>query len=80
MQFTARYHVTATEKKTIKTILDHADVATFTDEKGVISAGTKRKFYVMTPNETGYDVVCSTPEMSDTGKRQVRTNRITVVL
>jgi hypothetical protein len=62
MNITAKYHVTATEKRDIKAIISN----------GWVNGSTKRKSYYLTKTDYGFEVKIKTPEINDMGKRQVR--------
>ena len=70
MKIVGKYHVTATEIRDIKAIIAN----------GWVEGSTKRKSYKLSKTDTGFDVVISTPETNDWGKRIIRTQSATVTL
>lgn len=77
MKITAKYHVTATEKRHIKEIIERKNEFL---ENGVIKAGTKRKFYEIVETEFGFEGVIKTPEKDDCGRPVTRKQSFCVVV
>ena len=70
MQITGKYHLTATEKRHIGQIIAN----------GWTQGGTKRKFYRLEKNETGFNGIVETPENDDCGRRVIRKQSFTVTM
>lgn len=68
MKITAKYHVTATEKRAIKQIIS----------RGWLAGSTKRKSYQLVKTDSGFDVTIKTPETDSAGRRIVRRSFATV--
>jgi hypothetical protein len=68
MKITGSLHLTATEKRHIKQLI----------ENGWTQGGTKRKFYRLEKTDCGFSGKVETPETDMMGRRIVRTQRFEV--
>lgn len=69
MTITGTYHITATEKRHIKQLI----------ENGWLKGGTKKKFYTMEETASGFVGTVSTKCKDDSGRAVVRKQKFTVL-